>query len=118
MGSRTLVKGLVQNVQEVTFNTVLKYKVGKYCTPSGRCIQYVNYEQGQKNRACEEKPVRDPNKGVKTIKHTRAVLMGFKMHLWRVRMLCGCTHLDDEDCNPLFYNDCLFKHYLVSMDSG
>ena len=45
IGSRTFGKGLVQNVQELPFNTALKYTVGKYYTPSGRCIQALNYEQ-------------------------------------------------------------------------
>jgi carboxyl-terminal processing protease len=45
---RTFGKGLVQNVEELPFNTALKYTVAKYYTPSGRCIQGVNYQQGQK----------------------------------------------------------------------
>lgn len=47
IGSRTFGKGLVQNVQELPFNTALKYTVGKYYTPSGRCIQSLNYAQSQ-----------------------------------------------------------------------
>lgn len=47
VGSRTFGKGLVQNVQELPFNTALKYTVGKYYTPSGRCIQSLNYTQGE-----------------------------------------------------------------------
>lgn len=45
VGSKTFGKGLVQNVQELPFKTALKYTVGKYYTPSGRCIQALNYEQ-------------------------------------------------------------------------
>lgn len=45
VGARTFGKGLVQNVQELPFNTALKYTVGKYYTPSGRCIQALNYQQ-------------------------------------------------------------------------
>lgn len=45
VGSRTFGKGLVQNVQELPFNTALKYTVGKYYTPSGRCIQSLSYQQ-------------------------------------------------------------------------
>lgn len=59
VGSRTFGKGLVQNVQELPFNTALKYTVGKYYTPSGRCIQALNYEQGQENRAFEAKQVEE-----------------------------------------------------------
>lgn len=45
VGSKTFGKGLVQNVQELPFKTALKYTVGKYYTPSGRCIQSLNYQQ-------------------------------------------------------------------------
>lgn len=47
VGSRTFGKGLVQNVQDLPYNTALKYTVGKYYTPSGRCIQSLNYAQAE-----------------------------------------------------------------------
>lgn len=43
---RTFGKGLVQNVEELPFNTALKFTVAKYYTPSGRCIQGINYSEG------------------------------------------------------------------------
>jgi len=43
---RTYGKGLVQNVEDLPFNTALKFTVAKYYTPSGRCIQGVNYKEG------------------------------------------------------------------------
>ncbi|CAM9615996.1 unnamed protein product [Ascophyllum nodosum] len=43
---RTYGKGLVQNVAELPYNNALKYTVAKYYTPSGRCIQSVNYKEG------------------------------------------------------------------------
>jgi len=43
---RTYGKGLVQNVEDLPFDTALKYTVAKYYTPSGRCIQGVKYTQG------------------------------------------------------------------------
>ncbi|KAF6005023.1 hypothetical protein F1559_004921 [Cyanidiococcus yangmingshanensis] len=46
VGTRTFGKGLVQNVEPLPYNTALKYTVGKYYTPSGRCIQSVNYKEG------------------------------------------------------------------------
>jgi carboxyl-terminal processing protease len=45
-GDRTYGKGLVQNVEDLPFNTALKFTVAKYYTPSGRCIQSVNYKEG------------------------------------------------------------------------
>eukprot|EP00560_Eucampia_antarctica_P007493 CAMPEP_0197826860 /NCGR_PEP_ID=MMETSP1437-20131217/3746_1 /TAXON_ID=49252 ORGANISM="Eucampia antarctica, Strain CCMP1452" /NCGR_SAMPLE_ID=MMETSP1437 /ASSEMBLY_ACC=CAM_ASM_001096 /LENGTH=806 /DNA_ID=CAMNT_0043427469 /DNA_START=267 /DNA_END=2687 /DNA_ORIENTATION=- len=43
---RTFGKGLVQNVEELPFDTALKFTVAKYFTPSGRCIQSTNYLEG------------------------------------------------------------------------
>mmetsp|Transcript_16391 Transcript_16391/g.24797 ORF Transcript_16391/g.24797 Transcript_16391/m.24797 type:complete len:775 (-) Transcript_16391:231-2555(-) len=43
---KTYGKGLVQNVEVLPFNTALKYTVAKYYTPSGRCIQGINYVEG------------------------------------------------------------------------
>lgn len=43
---RTFGKGLVQNVEELPFETALKFTVAKYYTPSGRCIQSTNYKEG------------------------------------------------------------------------
>ncbi|KAL7576036.1 hypothetical protein ACA910_000823 [Epithemia clementina (nom. ined.)] len=43
---RTFGKGLVQNVEELPYGTALKFTVAKYYTPSGRCIQGINYKEG------------------------------------------------------------------------
>lgn len=43
---RTFGKGLVQNVQDLPYQTALKYTVAKYYTPSGRCIQSTVYAEG------------------------------------------------------------------------
>jgi carboxyl-terminal processing protease len=43
---RTYGKGLVQNVEDLPFNTALKFTVAKYYTPSGRCIQGIKYTEG------------------------------------------------------------------------
>jgi len=44
--NRSFGKGLVQNVEELPFDTALKFTVAKYYTPSGRCIQSTNYKEG------------------------------------------------------------------------
>lgn len=45
-GDRTYGKGLVQNVEELPYDTALKFTVAKYFTPSGRCIQSTKYNEG------------------------------------------------------------------------
>lgn len=44
MGQRTFGKGLVQGTRHLGYNTYLKYTTAKYYTPSGRCIQALNYQ--------------------------------------------------------------------------
>ncbi len=43
IGTRSFGKGLVQNVRPLSFNTQMKITVAKYYTPSGRCIQALDY---------------------------------------------------------------------------
>ena len=43
IGQRTFGKGLVQTTRDLSFNTKLKITTAKYYTPSGRCIQAIDY---------------------------------------------------------------------------
>jgi len=65
---RTFGKGLVQNVEELPFDTALKFTVAKYYTPSGRCIQGIQYEEGGglglANSRYKEKRVAEKDRGV------------------------------------------------------
>lgn len=43
IGQRSFGKGLVQSTRDVPYKTKLKITTAKYYTPSGRCIQAINY---------------------------------------------------------------------------
>lgn len=45
MGRRTYGKGLVQSVRPLPYNGQLKVTTAKYYTPSGRCIQAIDYSR-------------------------------------------------------------------------
>lgn len=45
--SRTYGKGLVQKIVPLPYNSALKYTIARYYTPSGRCIQSMNYNGGR-----------------------------------------------------------------------
>jgi carboxyl-terminal processing protease len=45
LGTRTYGKGLVQNIVPLPYNTQLKITTAKYYTPSGRCIQEIDYSK-------------------------------------------------------------------------
>ncbi|MDZ4708562.1 MAG: S41 family peptidase [Saprospiraceae bacterium] len=47
MGQSTYGKGLVQNTREIGYNSQVKLTTAKYYIPSGRCIQAVEYENGE-----------------------------------------------------------------------
>ena len=49
MGSRTYGKGLVQTVRELPYNASLKITTSKYYTPSGRCVQKIDYSKKRSN---------------------------------------------------------------------
>lgn len=48
LGTETFGKGLVQTVVPLSYNTSLKITTAKYYTPSGRCIQKIDYSHNNK----------------------------------------------------------------------
>src|SRR5690606_18931807 len=49
VGSRSFGKGLVQRPKELTYGTQVKITISRYYTPSGRCIQALDYWQRDEN---------------------------------------------------------------------
>ena len=49
VGERSYGKGLVQRYRKLTYGTQLKLTIAKYYTPSGRCIQELDYTHRDKN---------------------------------------------------------------------
>jgi carboxyl-terminal processing protease len=49
VGSRSFGKGLVQRPVDLTYGTQLKVTISRYYTPSGRCIQSLNYSKKDPN---------------------------------------------------------------------
>jgi len=45
VGTRTFGKGLVQSIRPLNYNAKLKITTAKYYTPSGRCVQAIDYSQ-------------------------------------------------------------------------
>ena len=43
IGTRTFGKGLVQSIRDVGYNNKIKLTTAKYYTPSGRCVQAIDY---------------------------------------------------------------------------
>ncbi|WP_129715557.1 S41 family peptidase [Pedobacter sp. SYP-B3415] len=51
IGQRSYGKGLVQQTFNLPYNSLVKVTVAKYYTPSGRCIQALDYAHRQAGRA-------------------------------------------------------------------
>ncbi len=49
VGSRSFGKGLVQRPKKLTYGTQLKVTISRYYTPSGRCIQALDYRNRDEN---------------------------------------------------------------------
>jgi carboxyl-terminal processing protease len=49
IGERSYGKGLVQRYRKLTYGTQLKLTISKYYTPSGRCIQELDYSNRNDN---------------------------------------------------------------------
>ena len=54
IGRRTYGKGLVQTVRELPYNASLKITTSKYYTPSGRCVQKIDYSKKRAGAGEEE----------------------------------------------------------------
>jgi len=56
VGRKTFGKGLVQQTRDLSYKTKLKITIAKYYTPSGRCIQALDYSHRDANGKAEEVP--------------------------------------------------------------
>ena len=76
VGSRTFGKGLVQGTFPVAYDGKLKVTTAKYYTPSGRCIQAINYTQkdGEKSDIIPDSLTTEfKTKGGRTVRDGRGI---------------------------------------------
>ena len=56
IGQRSYGKGLVQQTRDLSYNAKLKVTVAKYYTPSGRCIQALDYSHRNEDGSVDKVP--------------------------------------------------------------
>ncbi|TDP04239.1 S41 family peptidase [Flavobacterium sp. 245] len=61
LGSRSFGKGLVQRSVDLTYGTQLKVTISRYYTPSGRCIQALDYAHKDKNGVAQKTDAKNFN---------------------------------------------------------
>ena len=74
LGQRSFGKGLVQQSKPMNYGTQLKLTIAKYYTPSGRCIQAINY--AEKDETGRVKSIPDSLRKVFYTQKGRPVLDG------------------------------------------
>lgn len=74
IGQKTYGKGLVQGTYNLSYNAMLKVTIAKYYTPSGRCIQKIDYgHRDEKGKAIK---IADSLKTTFKTKNGREVIDG------------------------------------------
>lgn len=61
VGARSFGKGLVQRPRELAYGTQLKVTISRYYTPSGRCIQALDYRRRDEDGKAVRTKVQDYN---------------------------------------------------------
>ena len=56
IGQRSFGKGLVQQTRKLSYGAQLKVTIAKYYTPSGRCIQAINYAERDEDGSVKKIP--------------------------------------------------------------
>jgi carboxyl-terminal processing protease len=91
IGTRSFGKGLVQTVRPLGYNTRLKITTAKYYTPTGRCIQALDYTNRNEDGSISSVP--DSLKKLFKTKIGRSVYDGGGIE--------PDVKLDDENLSPL-----------------
>lgn len=67
LGQQSYGKGLVQNTRDIGYNSKVKMTTAKYYIPSGRCIQSVEYENGEPVNIADDKRAKFKTRGGRTV---------------------------------------------------
>ncbi|ARN78473.1 peptidase S41 [Nonlabens spongiae] len=75
IGARSFGKGLVQRPKELSYGTQVKITISRYYTPSGRCIQALDYWNRDENNEAVRTKAKDYN-AFATVTNKRTVFDG------------------------------------------
>lgn len=67
IGQRSYGKGLVQNTKDIGYNSKVKLTTAKYYIPSGRCIQSIEYKNGEPVDIPDEKRTQFKTRNGRTV---------------------------------------------------
>lgn len=116
MGQRTYGKGLVQNQKKIGYNSGIKLTTAKYYIPSGRCIQSVEYADG------EPVDIADSLRAKFETKNGRTVLDGGgvqpDIYLEEKETPPLITELQDQNMIMKFVTEYIYKNEIKPEESG
>jgi carboxyl-terminal processing protease len=91
IGQTSYGKGLVQQTKDIEFGSMVKLTVAKYYTPSGRCIQRLDYSHKNEEGKAESVPdsllINFKTKGGRDVKDGRGIDPDIKIELEDLSML-------------------------------
>lgn len=117
VGARTFGKGLVQRPKPLTYGTSVKITISRYYTPSGRCIQALDYWNRDKDGNAVRTNVEDYNsfktKNGRTVKDGGGVLPDIEVASAKLSPVT--TALLKDDAIFEFATDYYYKHEYSDM---
>lgn len=117
VGARTFGKGLVQRPKPLTYGTSVKITISRYYTPSGRCIQALDYWNRDEDGNAVRTNVEDYNsfktKNGRTVKDGGGVLPDIEVASAKLSPVT--TALLKDDAIFEFATDYYYKHEYSDM---
>ncbi|MBK8701485.1 MAG: S41 family peptidase [Saprospiraceae bacterium] len=110
IGQRSYGKGLVQNTFELGYNNRVKITTSKYYIPSGRCIQGVEYKNGEPVDIADARRSKFKTKNGRTVLDGGGITPDYKLDAHEPSDLTNA--LLDQKLIFLYVND-----YVINRDS-
>ncbi len=100
LGTESFGKGLVQQTKDMAFNTRLKVTISKYYTPSGRCIQRLDYgghrdETGHAQQRADSLVSKFTTRGGRPVTDGRGVLPDLPIDLPYMSAFVDALYVED-----------------------
>ena len=118
VGARSFGKGLVQRPKELTYGTQLKVTISRYYTPSGRCIQALDYwnrdEQGNAVRTNVEDYNAFKTRTGRTVYDGGGVLPDIQVESAKLSAITEALLMDQAIFD--FATDYFYKHNYTNLE--
>lgn len=119
VGARSFGKGLVQRPKKLTYGTQLKVTISRYYTPSGRCIQALDYWNRDENGDPVRKDAKEYNsfktKGGRTVYDGGGILPDIELETAKFSPITTALLKDDAIFD--FATEYHYSHQISDLNS-